>query len=60
MPEHHERYLSPDDIALRLNVIPLTVRRWLKAGKLKGVKAGRQWRVREGDLAAFLKEGAKE
>jgi excisionase family DNA binding protein len=29
---------------------------WLRLGKLKGVKAGRQWRIRERDLEAFLVE----
>ena len=55
MPD--ERYFSPDDVALKLNVKPLTVRRWLKSGKLKGLKVGRLWRVRESDLKAFLKAG---
>ncbi len=41
MPESHERYLPPDEVVQRLNVTPLSVRRWLKGGKLKGVRAGR-------------------
>jgi excisionase family DNA binding protein len=52
-----ERYFSPDDVAHKLNVKPLTVRRWLKGGKLKGLKVGRLWRVRESELEAFLKGG---
>jgi excisionase family DNA binding protein len=60
MPEFPERYLSPDDVARRLNVKPLTVRRWLKDGKLRGIKVGRLWRVRESDLEAFLKGGERE
>jgi excisionase family DNA binding protein len=28
--------------------------------KMKGVRVGRLWRVRESDIEAFLKEGAKE
>jgi len=50
-----ERLLTPDEIASRLNVSLVTVGRWLREGKLKGVKAGHQWRVRESDLEAFLK-----
>jgi excisionase family DNA binding protein len=60
MPESQERYLSPDDVAKKLNISPLTVRRWLKAGKMKGVRVGRLWRVRESDLEAFLKRGEEE
>jgi excisionase family DNA binding protein len=56
MPESptQERYLSAENIADRLNVSPITVRKWLREGKLKGVRAGRLWRVREIDLQAFL------
>jgi len=55
MPEsHQERYLGAEDIAQRLNVSPITVRKWLREGRLKGVRAGRLWRVKEGDLQAFL------
>jgi excisionase family DNA binding protein len=57
MPGTEERYLSPADVAKKLNIIPLTVRRWLKSGKLKGLKVGSLWRVRESDLIIFLKEG---
>jgi excisionase family DNA binding protein len=60
MPETEDRYLSPDDVARKLNVKPLTVRRWLKSDKLKGVRAGRLWRVRESELENFLQRGEKE
>lgn len=50
-----ERLLTPEDVARRLNVSLVTVGRWLREGKLKGVKAGRQWRVKENDLQEFLK-----
>ncbi len=55
MPEPPERYLSPEDVAQRLNVKPLMVRRWLKDGMLKGVKVGRLWRIRESEIEEFLK-----
>jgi excisionase family DNA binding protein len=57
--EIQERLLSPADVATRLNVSIVTVGRWLREGKLKGVKAGRQWRVRESELEAFLGRGDK-
>jgi excisionase family DNA binding protein len=31
------------------------VRDWLRAGRIKGIKLGRIWRVRESDLEAFIK-----
>ena len=52
-----ERLLTPAEVATRLNVSLVTVGRWLREGKLKGLKAGRQWRVRESDLEAFLERG---
>jgi excisionase family DNA binding protein len=56
MPESQtgKQYLSAEEIAERLNVGPATVRKWLREGKLKGVRAGRLWRVKENDLQAFL------
>jgi excisionase family DNA binding protein len=56
MPESRpgKHYLSAEDIAERLNVGSATVRKWLREGKLKGVRAGRLWRVKEIDLQAFL------
>lgn len=52
--ENQEGYLSPDEIAARLKVSAVSVRKWLRQGKLKGVRAGRLWRILERDLKAFL------
>lgn len=49
-----EKLLTPEDAAKALVVKPETLRGWLRTGKLKGVKVGRLWRVRERDLEAFL------
>jgi excisionase family DNA binding protein len=45
-----ERLLSPDAAAERLGVAPKTVRAWLRTGKVRGVRAGRLWRLRPEDL----------
>jgi excisionase family DNA binding protein len=50
-----EKLYTPEGAAEVLMVNPETVRLWLRTGKLKGVKVGRLWRVRESDLEAFLK-----
>jgi excisionase family DNA binding protein len=50
-----ERLLTPDDAAKALVVKSSTVREWLRAGKLKGMKMGRLWRIKESDLEEFLK-----
>ncbi len=52
-----DRLLTPEEVADRLHISRLTVGNWLRSGKLKGIKVGRLWRVRESDLEAFLKGG---
>lgn len=51
------RLLSPEEVAERLTVTPRTVRDWLRAGKLRGTKAGRLWRVSEEAVCEFLEAG---
>jgi len=54
MPER-KRLLRPEEVAELLQVSRRTVVRWLKEGRLKGVRVGRLWRVREEDLEMFLR-----
>lgn len=51
-----DRLLTPEEAAAILSVSPKSIRAWLRSRKLKGVKAGRLWRVREEELHAFLFE----
>lgn len=37
--------LTPEEVALRLKVLPKTVRKWLRDGLIPGIKVGRQWRI---------------
>jgi len=55
-----EELLTVKGAAKVLSVKPTTVREWLKAGKLKGVKMGRLWRIRESELEVFLSEGEEK
>lgn len=51
-----ERLLTPDQVAERLSLSVLTVRAWLRSGRLPGVKpGGRVWRVREIDLDEYIR-----
>lgn len=52
-----EKIYTPEMAAELLHVSPLTLRSWLRIGRLNGVKVGRQWRIRESDLKAFLEHG---
>ncbi len=53
-----DRWLKVTEIAERLQVHVETVRRWLRAGDLKGRDFGGRtgYRVREADLQAFLSQ----
>ena len=56
MAERGDELLTVEEIAARVKVTPETVRRWLRARCLRGVrlsdKAG--WRVRASELDRFL------
>ena len=50
-----ERLLyAVDDVAEQLGVSSKTVRRWIAAGDLPAHRLGRQLRISEADLAAFI------
>jgi excisionase family DNA binding protein len=52
--EVEDRLFTAREVAERLGLSTWTVMEWLKAGRLKGVKIGKAWRVKESDLEAFL------
>lgn len=47
--------IAPKDAMRLLGTTPPTFYRWLREGRLKGLKAGRQWRFRKVDLERFLR-----
>lgn len=53
--ETKERLLSPEEVADRLAISPKTVRAYLRDGRIKAMKVGKLWRVRESDLQQYLK-----
>ena len=50
--------LTPFDVAKRLQMNERTVTQWLRKGHLRGFKIGKEWRVSELDLEAFLETSA--
>lgn len=54
-----EKLLSPEQAAEALGFIPETIRQWIRQKKIKAIKIGRKWRIKESDLQAFL-EGPKK
>lgn len=53
-------YYSIEEVARMLKVAYLTVYRWVRAGKLIALKAGKQYRVANADLQKFLKYAKKK
>jgi len=53
-------WLTIKEITARLKLHPNTVARYIQEGKLKGVKVGKSYRVRESDLARFIGERQDE
>ena len=52
-----EKILTPDQVALILQVHPFTVLKFIKQGKLRASKLGRVYRIRQSDVGRFLDEG---
>ena len=55
-----EDLLTVEQAAAKLQIAPKTLKDWLRAGRLKGVRVGRLWRIKERDLEAFVDQGADE
>lgn len=49
-----EQILTSDQVAKILQIHPLTVLRYIKEGKLKAIKLGRVYRIRESEIEKFL------
>jgi excisionase family DNA binding protein len=55
-----QRYLTPFDVAKRLQMNERTVTQWLRNGHLRGFKIGKEWRVSDVDLDAFIEASANK
>ena len=51
-----ENFLTTEQVANILQVHPFTILKLLKEGKLKGIKLGRVYRIRESDVQEFLEK----
>jgi excisionase family DNA binding protein len=55
-----EQYVTPKEVGERLKVPVRTVFDWIYKGQLPAIKAGRQWRIKEADVLAFLEASTKK
>lgn len=51
-----DRFFTTEQVANILQVHPLTILKYIKQGKLKGVKIGRVYRIPESNVKNFLDE----
>src|SRR5918997_964957 len=51
-----DRHLSLSEVAGLMGVSERTARRWIKSGKLRAYKPGRDYRIPESALKAFVEE----
>jgi len=49
-----KQLLTVAEVAEHLRITPNTVYRWLRAGKLRAIKIGKEWRIEQKDLDQFL------
>lgn len=55
-----ENLFNVNQVAFILKVHPLTVRRYIKEGRLKAIKAGGNIRIKESSLSDFNKDFSNE
>lgn len=49
--------LTIEQVAKALQLHNMTIFRYLKCGKIKGIKIGRDWRISEEELERIKREG---
>ena len=54
-----ERLYSQDEAAELLQISRLTLGKWLRDGRIRGVKIGRLWRIPESALDEIAKSGTR-
>ncbi len=53
-----DKLLTPPQVAQQLQVNERTVTTWLRQGRLRGFKIGKEWRVSARDLGDFVEQSA--
>jgi excisionase family DNA binding protein len=49
--------IKPRKAGAMLDLSPRTIVRWIREGKIVGVKEGRVWRVWRGDIEKLMRDG---
>lgn len=51
--------LTVEEVAQRLRYRPATIQSWLRQGKLRGKKIGKEWRIALADLQQWLEQATE-
>ena len=54
--QEEERMYTVEEVAQRLRVNPRTVRSWIASGELIALDVGREYRISQSDLNAFMEK----
>ena len=46
-----------DQVAEMLRLCRITVFRYIKAGKIKAIKIGKEWRIKQDEIDRIMREG---
>lgn len=60
MVENKKSLMTPDDVAIFLNISARTVYDYAQKGKIPAIKLGGQWRFREEDISNWLDKKLSE
>lgn len=52
-----ERMYTVEEVAEYLHVSPQVLGRWIREGRVRGLKMGRNWRIPPDEYARILREG---
>jgi acetyl-CoA synthetase len=55
-----EKLYTVEEAAAEIKISPQTMAKWLRAGKIRGVRVGRLWRVPESALDEIAQGGTKK
>ncbi len=55
-----EKLLTTQEVADYLGLTQRTIYTYIQSGSLRAVKVGREWRIKESELEAFINRGNDE
>jgi excisionase family DNA binding protein len=55
-----EKLLTTQEVADYLGLTQRTIYTYIQSGSLRAIKIGREWRIKESELEAFINRGSGE